>query len=284
MGERMDIIFAGIVLYNPEMNQLIENIEHIIHQVDVVLLVDNGSKNADEIKKLLDSYENVRYIDLHENKGIAYALNVIAGEAEKANAKWVITLDQDTVCENDIIERYKPYLYLEKVGQLTCNYRDRNFKDISKKADMDKQVEEVTWCITSAALLNIEAWKNAGGFDETLFIDEVDYDICLTMREKGYRIYNVNFIGFTHEIGNGKTIKLGLLEMKTWNHSPMRRYYGVRNAVIVARKHKELNFYRAILGAIKHMIIIFIFENQKWEKLKAGLQGLHDGIREKVLE
>lgn len=278
----MNVIYAGIVLYNPEINRLIENIEHITHQVDMVLLVDNGSKNAEVIKKLLNNFENIQYINLHENKGIAYALNVIANKAEKANVKWVITLDQDTVCENDIIERYKPYLSLEKVGQLTCDYRDRNFKDISEKKDSYKQLEEVTWCITSAALLNIEAWKNAGGFDETLFIDEVDYDICLTMREKGYHIYKANFIGFIHEIGSGKTIKFGFLEIKTWNHSPMRRYYGVRNAIIVARKHKELNFHRAFLGAIKHMIIIFTFENQKLEKLKAGLQGLRDGIREDI--
>ena len=117
-----------------------------------------------------------------------------------------------------------------------------------------------------------------GGFDEKLFIDQVDYDICLSMREKGYKIYEVGFIGFLHEIGEGKKKEFGKFQIKTWNHSPIRRYYGVRNAIWVAKKHNELNTIRALLGALKHIFIIFIFEENKWKKLKAGLRGLKDGI------
>lgn len=275
-------IFAGIVLYNPEISRLRENIEHIALQVDKVLLVDNGSDNKRKIKEILDDFDNLVYIDLHENKGMAYALNIIASETEKAGIKWVLTLDQDTVCKNDIIEKYMPFLSTKKVGQLTCEYKDRNFDENIKMTNSYSGVKEVSWCITSAALLNIEAWKSVGGFDEKLFIDEVDYDICLTMREMGYHIYQAGFIGFIHEIGKGKTVRCGLFKIKTWNHSPMRRYYGTRNAIIVARKHKEINVVRAILGVIKHVVIIFIFENQRFGKLKASVQGIYDGIREEI--
>jgi rhamnosyltransferase len=35
---------------------------------------------------------------------------------------------------------------------------------------------------------------------------------------------------------------------------------------------------RAILGAVKHIVIIFVFENDKWNKLSAGVKGLRDGF------
>jgi len=60
-----------------------------------------------------------------------------------------------------------------------------------------------------------------------------------------------------------------------------RRYYGTRNAMLVSQKHKELSEVCAFLGAVKHIIIIFIFEDQKLEKLGAGLKGLKDGMKEK---
>lgn len=38
-------VLAGIVLYNPEIGRLQENIDAIYQQVDTVLLIENGSSN-----------------------------------------------------------------------------------------------------------------------------------------------------------------------------------------------------------------------------------------------
>ena len=46
----MEAIFAGIVLFNPEINRLKENITHILGQVNQLILVDNGSNNKEEIR------------------------------------------------------------------------------------------------------------------------------------------------------------------------------------------------------------------------------------------
>ena len=250
--------------------------------MDRLILVDNGSNNKEEIQSGIQNFntDKILYIDLHKNKGIAAALNVIAESTESCGVKWVLTLDQDTVCKDDIIDKYRPYLSMKNVGQFTCLYQDRNFIEDEYKNEGSEfgNLKEVPWCITSAALLNVEAWKKAGKFDESLFIDQVDYDMCLTMREKGYYIYQVGFVGFVHEIGQGHIIKVGSWKIKTWNHSPFRRYYGTRNAIIVAKKHNEINMMRAILGAVKHIVIIFVFENDKWNKLSAGVKGLRDGF------
>lgn len=275
----MGDIFAGIVLYNPDLVRLSENITSISGQVSQIIVVDNGSNNQIENRKIVQSFSNTIYIELKENEGIAAALNVIANKCESEGAEWVLTLDQDTVCNKDIIDNYAPYLGLQNVGQLSCLYHDRNFVNSKSNGSEFDGAKEVDWCITSASLLNIKAWRKVGMFDERLFIDQVDYDICMTMREHGYRIYQLGFIGFLHEIGQGCEKKIGLFNIRTWNHSPFRRYYGVRNAIIVAGKHKELNVPRATLGALKHIAIIFMFENDKFSKLVAGFRGLKDGFR-----
>lgn len=278
----MEKIFAGIVLYNPDIERLKENVDNIINQVSRVILVNNGSENTEEIEQYLDGLEKQKiiYENLNKNKGIAAALNVIVNKCIDYNVNWVMTLDQDTVCNKDIVQKYRKYLKMDNVGQLTCEYIDRNFKNEDKKNKYG--IRKISWCITSAALLNINAWKKVGGFDERLFIDEVDYDICLSMREKGYYIYQIDFIGFVHEIGEGKSKKIGNKIIKTWNHSVFRRYYSTRNAMIVARKHSEINTIRAFLGVLKHIGIILLFENDKWNKFKAGIKGLCVGIGEKI--
>lgn len=278
----MERIFAGIVLYNPDLNRLKENVAHIYNQVEKIILVNNGSKNSEEIRQYVKELGNCMLIDLVENKGIAVALNLIANKALEYGVNWILTLDQDTVCDDHIIINYRKYLNLENIGQLSCMYTDRNFADNKNLTTYDG-VKDVKWCITSASLVNLSAWKAVGGFDENLFIDEVDYDICFSMREKGYNIYQAGFIGFIHEIGQGKTLKFAGISIKTWNHSSIRRYYGVRNAIIVACKHKELNTGIAILGAIKHILIIFVFEGDRLSKLSAGIKGFVDGIREGLM-
>ena len=46
-------ISAGIVLFNPNIERLNENIQAIVGQVDRVILFDNGSSNYVQIKNFL---------------------------------------------------------------------------------------------------------------------------------------------------------------------------------------------------------------------------------------
>ncbi len=270
-------ICAGIVLYNPDINKLKNNIEHIYKQVSCVFIVDNGSRNVCEIDSLIRKYSNVYMNELDNNYGIAKALNVIANEARGKGFKWLLTLDQDSECLNHIIENYEKHIILERAGLISCLYCDRNFDSNQNEYEGVRKIE---WCITSASLLNLDIWHEVRGFDEFLFIDAVDYDFCLTLKEKKYYTYQIGFIGFTHEIGEGKIRNIGSLKIKTWNHSPFRRYYSTRNVIIVAKKHNT-GVIKATLGAIKHTMLIFLFEDEKYSKLKRAISGMIDGFKYK---
>lgn len=158
---------------------------------------------------------------------------------------WTITLDQDSECSDCIIDLYKPYLNKEDVGMLTCRYTDRNLNEENVVYNSD--CEEIDFCITSASLLKNECWKKTAGFDEYLFIDKVDNDICLKLQENGFKIICVNKVGFTHEVGKAKKISFLGKKCIIYNHNAFRRYYIARNTVYIAKKYKNimLFFYTA---------------------------------------
>ena len=81
---------AGIVVFNPDMVRLKENIEAIIPQVETVIVIDNGSKDENEIPSFLEAYKSTVCIRNAENMGIAKALNQIVNKADELGYEWVL--------------------------------------------------------------------------------------------------------------------------------------------------------------------------------------------------
>lgn len=193
-------ISAGIVIFNPDINRLKENISAVIVQCAHVYLVDNGSNNIDEVKKLLNQYNHSKVSVLcnMENQGIAKALNQLASEAQKGGFDWILTLDQDSVAPSNIIEEFEKYTNNLNTGMLCPVICDRNKGVVVEAKDNYKEIDE---CITSGSLLNIKAWRKIGGFDESMFIDGVDFDICYRLRKNGYKILCIQSVVLLHELG-----------------------------------------------------------------------------------
>src|SRR5690606_2778062 len=99
---------------------------------------------------------------------------------------------------------------------------------------------EETILITSGNLLNIKAWEKIGGFDEKLFIDEVDHDFCVRAKLSGFKIMKVKGTFLHHNLGNVIYIqKNGNLRKKTI-HQPFRMYYIIRNGLYFIKKYKKV--------------------------------------------
>ena len=270
------IINGGIVTYNPDIEKLQKNLSRIAKQVCKLVIVDNGSKNIEDIKRLVATFENASVVLNYENFGIARALNQIMKWSSNNGGDWTITLDQDSECSDCIIDLYKPYLNKEKVGMLTCRYTDRNLNEVNIAYNSD--YKEIDFCITSASLLKNECWKKTAGFDEYLFIDKVDNDICLKLQNSGFKIICVNKIGFTHEVGKAKEISFFGKKCIVYNHSAFRRYFIARNTVYIARKYKKISFIHEFLHLLFYSLIILIYEDEKFEKLSSNIRGCVAGL------
>ena len=274
---------GGIVLYNPSKKRLKENIDAVLGQVDFLVLADNGSKNHDEIRTLLGEYENIVLIENSQNRGIAAALNQIVLCAKQKGADWVLMLDQDSVCQPGLVEHYERYKETDRVGMMTCKIIDRNINrsfEVGKREEENYEIQDVQRCITSGSFMKIEACIQSGMFDEPMFINYVDYDMCFSMRESGYRIIKCNFDGLLHELGNTVVKKVLGVEFIVTNHGPLRRYYFSRNIIYCLRKHKgTMPKWKFLYKNYIRILIALLYEDQKWEKLKSAVRGIKDGYR-----
>ena len=116
---------AVIVTYNPDVIQLQKNVSSISPQVDTVIIVDNGSKNVTEIRKLSANYDNLYLQELGINQGIAKAQNQGLATLKEGKLDWAVTLDQDTVLPNRYVSRLLDASEdLDNVGIITGAYID----------------------------------------------------------------------------------------------------------------------------------------------------------------
>ena len=260
-------IVAGIVLFNPELDRLNKNIDAVINQVDEVVLIDNGSNNINLIINNFKHNFKIKIIRNNENKGIAYALNQILKYSLENKFEWFLTLDQDSILKSNIIKKYIEYIDYENVSIITSNYIDLN---IGKKNKNSKSVfQYVDFCITSGSMCNTRIIYQMKGFDEYMFIDYVDYDICATLIENGYKILKINDDGFYHEVGKSKYINFLFGKVIVYNHNAVRTYYIIRNSNYYLYKHrKSLNYLKWNFKIFKKKIIIIMFERDKIEKIK----------------
>lgn len=267
-----------IILFNPNKSVL-KNIDSYIDNIDLLYVVDNSPVQNFDIVSKIKKISKVIYFFNNNIGGIAAALNIGAKTAIKNNAKWLLTMDQDSFFQgNDFI---KFYSYLSQV-----NYNEISivspFHLILKDSvpDSDKPTE-VKVVMTSGNLLNLDIYKQIGDFRESFFIDYVDYDYCLRSLKKGYKIIRCNDILLNHKLGNSK---LYFSKILVTNHSSSRRYFITRNRLFLIKEHMTSNFILSMQmfkNTIMDFIKILFFESEKRKKVNAILKGFRDFVLNK---
>ncbi len=280
MKYRLENVLAGIVTYNPDIRRLQENIEELLKQVKYVYVVDNGSQNVKEVETLINAHTGIIKLKKYENnKGIAQALKDIMEYSKDKDFKWVLSLDQDSIIENGLVNKYIEVCNLPEcadVGMFTCLIKDRNFDD--KKYEEQKQdLIEVSYCITSAAFTNVDKYFETDGYDPSFFIDAVDFDICYALQDIGYRICRINYTGLYHEVGHGENHHFLWKKIVVYHQKPFRIYYYSRNMVLMQKKHKKkYKFRRLIKNEMALFIRVLLYEDHKKDKIKAFFCGIGD--------
>jgi rhamnosyltransferase len=276
----LDSIAAGIVLYNPDLVRLKENVDAIYNQVKLLVLVDNNSNNINSIESGYSGNKKIIIIKNNSNFGISKALNQIMAFCEAKGYEWVLTLDQDSICPSNMIEEYKKYIEIPDIAIISPIIVDRNTTKSSEEKKYNNSYELIDECITSAALTNVLIWKEISGFDEYMFIDLVDHEYCKRVRINGNKIIRVNTVILLHEMGHVTQHKFLGKEVNVMNHSAFRKYYMARNTLYCAKKHKE--FGSVIYAYIRISTLILrtlLYEQNKWGKICKIIQGIKDGIK-----
>lgn len=276
---KKNTICAGIVSFNPELQRLQENVDAIKRNgITHIIIVDNGSENYAEICEQFKS-QGILFIQNQENKGIAYALNQIFDAAMRCfDSEWVLTMDQDSVVNNSIIDSYLPYLDRPGIASLSSLYRERSNGKICGIGNVHSSDEtvQIDSCITSGNLVNVKAWCEIGGFDNRLFIDMVDHEFCYRLRMRGYIILRINKPLMLHELGHQAPIKWLGKTCYIDNYSALRNYYFSRNFRYVMKNYSQYTGNIRKTHLLRRFIKILLYENNKNEKLNSIMKGIWD--------
>lgn len=255
---------ATVILYNPEevgIDTVKTNIQSYASYFDTIYVVDNSPEETTSNREIATSMNKSVYIYNGNKGGIAGATNKACRQAIKDGFEWIMTVDQDSLFEPEQIKTYmhlaESYistdekavsfgLHIKNVNQPIYWTKQIRFKILSpiKRKILGKhwkhrQIPSIQFpndVIASGNIIKLSAWEEVGGFDEFLFIDEVDLDFCHKLKRHGYKIVQFNDSYLLQYYGS----KVFALFPKCYGtYSPFRLYHIFRNAYIERQRFPE---------------------------------------------
>jgi rhamnosyltransferase len=289
-----DTICAIVVTYFPDVH-FMERLARITAQVGLAVVVDNtGNTDIEHLIQPLEGSSR-EVIRNDENLGIGAALNLGLTRAKKLGFKWAITFDQDSWVYPDLVAKliaiYEKQPDPDRVGMIGCNFEDVNTHETALgKREPETDFRETDTVITSGCLMSTAIFSLAGPFRSDFFIDYVDYEYCLRLRQLGYRIIISTEPLMLHALGAASPLSLDTgyrrVAMVLTDRSPLRRYYMTRNATYVVKRY----FRTAPLWALRTLASVVVFaplkipfeKTERTRKMRATLRGFLDGIRSRT--
>ena len=233
---------ACVVLYNPD-DTIFENILTYGNYVDKLIVIDNSlKKNNFLIDKLSEVFESkLIYINNNDNLGIATALNQACDKAIELQFKWILTMDQDSSFIN--FDHYKKCLEkvqnVNNVALLAANTDKEGYSNFDKNGCSCNYREDKFSVITSANIVNLEYFEEIGRFNDKLFIDMVDYDYCLRINIKKFKILYFPDVFVEHKLGEVHLRTNIFTKKKKYKteHNAQRAYYIARNSLYLFKNY-----------------------------------------------
>jgi rhamnosyltransferase len=278
-----DCVAAVVVTYHPRAEDL-HNLRKLRAQVDLLIVVDNGSNENDLVHIRCATREHgAKFIENGKNLGIAVALNLGVRKAQHEGCRWVALFDQDSeVTEGFIatmVADFQVYSLQENILQIVPRYLDPSTGLEQAVSSFGDGGAFLT--ITSGSVFSIEAFEKCGLFREDLFIYCVDDDYSLRLRKNGFFIGVSKNAVLLHRCGRPTFWRIFGRTIETKNYRPEVCYYYARNKVWILRAYGG-TFPRLIVPTLREFMTIptkiALMEDAPWEKILHFFHGLQDGV------
>ena len=275
-------VCAIVVSYN-ESKALVSNLALLKNQVEKIIIVDNGSGESTQhdLNLFIDDPKFL-LIRLERNFGIGRALNEGVTVAQKEGFHWILTLDQDSVPD------------LTMVAKLLCGINTFGGNQLGiftpRILSRPPQNEVATnrvlpYSITSGNFINIKTFEKVGRYNEDYFIDCVDFEFSLRIRENGYQIVEIPQAYMIHNIGISNTHNWITRVLGFSRHVPLRRYYMTRNHFyLITRFWKYFPLF-VLKKNISFMLLVFkivLFEDKKIKNIHMIYCGFIDFFKNRT--
>lgn len=231
-------IAAAVVLFRP--NEEVEsNVGSYLDGVERVFAVDNSPHPDPRSLQRLRSHPRVKWMELGRNAGVAAALNLACDEARREGFEWLLTMDQDaTFAPGQLASLLTEFADVPDRDAVAVFCPTYNFPTPGLNPQ-ETRYAELDIVLTAFNLLNLEVHRAIGGFDERLFIDEVDHEFCLRARLRGYRIVQATRVLVQHQAGQVARARHCGVAIQYQRHPPERLYTISRNTLAISRWYRD---------------------------------------------
>lgn len=278
-------INAIIILYNPDISLLDENINKIKGDVEKIIIIDNS-----DFPSFKNNDEKVVYVANNQNIGIAAAQNIGLEIFLKNNADYAILFDQDSVLEKGIIQKMASIYKANLSKRIAClgpvitdSFTGRNVKPlISREKKVAEDVMYVSQIIASGKMISRQSLLAVGLMNEDLFIDSVDHEWCWRARALDMKIAQTPMLTMTHTVGDAREKFLGISYIVS---SPIRKYYQFRNSIVLMPRGYVPLYWkvRTIFSMLFQFIILSSPGHNKCKEYFFYMRkGILDGINKRM--
>jgi rhamnosyltransferase len=280
----VNTVRAVVVAFNPpddgESGALPTLCASLLAQGCSVEVIDNASHSGERALELCQGL-GATLTRLPHNLGVGGALDLALRATE--TSAWLLTFDQDSRIGATFVEDLMSSIDAwPRAGLIAPTVVDEASGRPLQGDPAAAQAFTTGLVITSGAVCRVEALREVGGFRSDLFIDFVDFDLCLRLRRHGWDIVIEPRAVMQHAIGDMRTHRLGPLRVVSTNHSPDRLYYRFRNITLLLRDGTFSVDRKAGSRAASSLLLtslkIVAVERNRVAKLAAIRDGLRDGL------
>ena len=282
---------AIVTLYYPKP-ETAESLRALGKQVTWLILSDNtpGADNGARFAAI----SNAVYLANGKNLGLAAGINRGLETAESRMSDYVFFFDQDSNVPEDHIQTmvrdWEALAKEHRIGLLGPRFYDEITGVYNADAILDGGMEgsgdphvPTAQMITSSMMTTYPIMQEIGFWNEELFLDYGDYDLCWRLAAAGYEGFITKHATLIHRLGQGcvqaKDPKSGRVFPLAYT-APIRKYYQTRAAVKLLRKDYVPPAWRKLLK--QNLTIRRYFDlkylPEKWKNTHYYHRGLIDGL------
>lgn len=218
-----------------------------------ILVVDNASTDGSSDWISLH-YPNIKLIQNNKNYGYSGGCN---RGAEASSGDYLIFLNNDTVHNEDFIERLADFLNLNPqvsaVQPKILNYFDRNkfdyaggcggwidilgfpfargrlFLDLEVDENQYEKIRPIFWASGTAMMIRKKDFELLGGFDDVFFAHQEEIDLCWKIHLSGSQVWSIPSAVVFHK--NAVTLPM---------FSRLKQYLNHRNSMLMILSNYSL--------------------------------------------
>ena len=284
------MIVALVSVYHPT-DAMVSKIAVIAAQTDRTYICDNSPAPHDNLFAPLIAEGRAVYVWFGENLGLSGGFNRILknGDYPWNPEDYVLFFDQDSaIAPGHVEELVSCFTQLKNqncpigcIGPAYYNTSSGRVEMPRSKEEISHGIYAVSSIITSSMLTTYGVLQQVGFWNERIFLDMADWDLCWRIQKTGKLCCLTEKPVLHHSVGCGEK-QIGPLRLRVG--APFREYYQIRDCL-----HLLFQSYTPIKYRVRFCAMLFIrsplhviFLDHRKERLAYICRGIRDFLCKKT--